>query len=210
MKKTFNKNLKENLLNEIRRHREADQITQGIYGDPKNSARGFCAVGCAIHSLNTLNGTVKETNDHIFYADTVLGGETALAYLENKIFEMLPKKQAILWPERFITAVPEDTDLSLAMPRFFVWLMDEISQYAEKSPSVLAAINAVKELCTRKINGDAITKEEWKNAAYAAADAAYAAAYAARAAYAVIAAKMADKIIEILENSTGIRILAPK
>ena len=102
--------LKKDFVKEVKRHYDADQIVQGTYGDSKNPDEGFCAVGCAIDSLNILKGKTIETNNHNAY-ETELGIPEWLARLEDTIFEGLPKDKAMKWPLRFAKAVPVGKDL---------------------------------------------------------------------------------------------------
>ena len=69
-----------------------------------------CAVGCAVHSLNVKLGKEYRTSDHSVY-EKELGIPEWLAHLEDTIFEGLPKEEAKLWPEKFLSAIPVGTDL---------------------------------------------------------------------------------------------------
>ena len=93
-----NPELKEVAIAKMRAHRDADELVQG-YGYWEDG-KG-CAVGCLI-----------ESNDHMKY-EKVFGIPVILAYLEDRIFEGLPKKLAREWPERFLNAIPVGVDLSL-------------------------------------------------------------------------------------------------
>lgn len=131
--KTFSQSLKDKMVAETIKHREADQIVQGTYGQTEDGKWRGCAVGCAIHSLNKIKKKDLKTSDHTLY-ETYLGIPKAIARLEDTIFEGLPVEVAKLWPERFIKAVPVDTDLSLVIPKFYLKiLLDKkhgIRQYA--------------------------------------------------------------------------------
>jgi hypothetical protein len=94
-------------LARVRAHRAADQIVHGQYWE---DGKG-CAVGCTIHS-----------SDHASY-ETELGIPTALAYLEDRMFESMSNGKALEWPERFLKAVPVGADLSGVVPQFLAWLM---------------------------------------------------------------------------------------
>lgn len=178
-------NLKTMLLEEIKKHRKADQIIQGTYGKEEDGKWRGCAVGCSIHSLNIRLDKNYKTQDHLVY-EKELGISQSLAYLEDRIFEGLPKEKAVLWPERFIKAIKPGADLSLAIPKFMVWLMDDLHQYYKNYSDVSKALTTVRDLYQRIIEGKEVTDKEWNDAARAAAEAAY--------------EKMADKLIEILEE----------
>ena len=204
--------LKAMLVEEIKKHRAADEIAQGSYG---NGEGPWCAVGCSIKSLNDRLGKSYATGDHSVY-EIELGIPRIIARLEDRIFEGLDKKIAADFPLRLAKAVPVGADLSLVWPRFIVWLLidekDGVLKYAKKEASV-ASIKRVAELYQRTIDGQEVTVDTWKetrknaDAAYdaaayaadAAADAyAYAYAYAARKDF---YSKCADKLIEILKST---------
>ena len=90
--------LKDQRIAQVRAHREADQLVKGIYWE---NGKG-CAVGCTVHG-----------NNHRAY-EIELGIPAELAFLEDQIFERLPNGQAMLWPERFLQAIPVGVDLRLS------------------------------------------------------------------------------------------------
>ena len=203
--KTFNQEKKDLLVAEIIRHREADQLMQGTYGQEKHGDWKGCAVGCAIHSLNLTLGKTYSTNDHSVY-ETELGIPELLAILEDRIFEGLSVEDSKTWPEKFMQAVPVEADLSLVWPKFAVWLLvdekDGVLQYADSHRSI-AAITRVAELYKKVIDGETVDRQTWRDAdadayasAYASASAsasassAYASAYAAASAAAYAAASV--------------------
>src|SRR5580704_4686592 len=87
--------LKDQRIAQVRAHRLADQLVHGTYWE---NGRG-CAVGCTIHS-----------GHHEAY-ETELGIPVELALAEDHIFESLPDGKALLWPERFLEAIPVGVDL---------------------------------------------------------------------------------------------------
>ena len=191
--KTFTQKKKDALLAEIIRHQEADQIIQGIYGNDKNGkAWKGCAVGCSIHSLNQLEGKKFQLGDHHVY-ETELGIPEPLAYLEDRLFEGMPKEQALSWPARFISAVPVDTDLSLVLPAFYIRILTDkehgVRQWAFDDGK--KAIDQVVEVHKSHIAIGTRDEEAARSAAesaYSAAESAYSAAAAAvySAAYSVV------------------------
>lgn len=100
--------IKEKYLKRVREHREADEIAQGQYW---RNGKG-CAVGCTLHG-----------DDHSAY-ERELGIPIALAYLEDRLFELMPLRRSKLWPEEFLQAVPVGADLSGVVARFLVRLQE--------------------------------------------------------------------------------------
>ena len=167
------KKVKAKYLKRVRMHAKADEIVKGTYW---NKGKG-CAVGCTVHSA-----------DHGAF-ETELGIPKTLARLEDGIFEGLPNELAKTWPERFLKSIKVGADLSKVGPKFLVWLLEDVIQYAK--PDGKVAIQAVVDLYKRQINGEVITRTQWldaRSAAAAADDAAYAAYTAYAAAYAAYAA----------------------
>ena len=217
------KKLKADLVAEALKHQKADEIIQGTYGDED----GWCAVGCTIKSYNDKRGKTFNTNDHSMY-ETELGIPRMLARLEDRLFEGMDLKDAKGFPVKFLRAVNVGADLSMVWTKFIIWLLidekDGVIKFA--SPKGEVAIKNVAKLYLRKLAGDEPTRDEWRvaaaaaadaDAADAAADAAAAYAYAADAdaadaaayAYAAYAADarethyktMANKLLEILRGS---------
>ena len=191
--KTFNQELKNEIVTEIIRHRKADQIIQGTYGTGNGDEWKGCAVGCAIRSLNIKKGMNLNVSSHIVYEDQ-FGIPVVLARLEDRIFEGLSVENCKTWPENFMYAIPVNTDLSLVWPKFAVWLLNEVIGYAKNDDQRLA-IKDVTDLYLKVISGETVSAEQWRSArrnvgncitdAYAAHDAVtvYSAATAAAAAY---------------------------
>ena len=180
-----NTKLKKMLVAEITRHKKVDQITQGTYGDPNNPDRGFCAVGCSVHSLNLKLGKSYKTDDHTVY-EKELGIPEWLARLEDTIFEGLPKKEAIEWPLRFAKAVPVGVNLEPVKWKFCAYLMQEnidrvlkLNISDELKKQVVDAVRGVLNLHTR-----AIETGNWdESAAESAAESAWSVAESARSAW---------------------------
>jgi len=99
--------LKELYLARVVTHREADELVQGIgWEDGKG-----CAIGCTL-----------EVYSHAQY-EIELGVPRVLAHLQDRIFEGLPRADAMLWPERFLDAIEPGADLSDVWPEFAIWLL---------------------------------------------------------------------------------------
>jgi hypothetical protein len=180
--------IKVKYINRVIRHKNADAIIQG-YGYFKDG-KG-CAVGCTIHG------------DNHFAYETELGIPATIAYLEDRIFEGLPVKEAKRWPLQFLRSIKPGADLSKVWPKFAVWLLTDVKagviQYPHFTDSK-RSIQNVADLYLRLVDGYTVTKTEWRNAAsaayasaaFAADAAAYAAKAAAAAAYTAAYATYAD------------------
>lgn len=117
-------NLKDMFLEEIVKHRKADQILQGTYGKTVDGKWKGCAVGCSIHSLNIRLKKNYDTDDHSVY-EKALGVPEWLARLEDTIFEGLSAEEAKLWPEKFAKAIPVGVNLEPIKWRFSAYLLKE-------------------------------------------------------------------------------------
>ena len=195
--------LKSRFTAHVERHRQEDMVFQGTYGDVVDGSWRGCAVACSLRSLDEIEGRPlqRDNRSHVDLAKR-LGIPLQLAYLEDKIFEGLPRKEALSWPTRFAQAIPVGADMSLVWPRFALWLLVDpdagVLRFARTVP-VQRAISGVAALFARQIAGEMVTLQEWRTArsdaaaaAYAAADAAYAAYADADAAAAAYAAAYAD------------------
>lgn len=135
--KSFNQELKSALVAEIRKHREQDQVIQGNYGYLEEGKFRGCAVGCAIDSLFKVHGHDTPyylCSDHGIY-ERELGLPRILAELQDVIHEGLSDESFPTWPERFMEAVPTETDLSKVWPGFTIWLIGDF--LAEKQRIVV-------------------------------------------------------------------------
>lgn len=165
--KSFNKELKSALVAEIRKHREQDQVVQGSYGEDSTGKFRGCAVGCAIHALADINGKFLFTDDHEIY-ERELGLPRILAELQDVIHEVLSDESFPTWPERFMEAVPTETDLSLVFPKFALWfLVDEeygILNYAIGTKHQ-EAVEEAAGLFSAIVAGEHIPLQVWKDCA---------------------------------------------
>ncbi len=205
----------------VERHRREDAVMRGTYGEMVSGQWRGCAVGCSLRSLDEIDGKPHRLEGYGNHAELSkrLGIPLTLAYLEDRIFEGLPKAEAMLWPTLFAKAIPVGADLSLVWPRFAHWLLVDpvvgVRRLA-KTDRARSGIDGVAALFARQMAGGAVTLAEWmeaRSAAYAAAaaaDADAAAAYAAAAAAAAAAwrakkqkatIKQADKLIEIIKSA---------
>jgi len=122
--------VKEYYLARIREHAAHDEIIKGTYWQ---KGKG-CAVGCTIHS-----------SSHSHY-ETCLGIPTAIAWMQDSIFENLPNADAMVFPEAFLLAIPVGADLSLVMPRMMLWLMSDNTYGAKRYMENHSSINRVIKL----------------------------------------------------------------
>jgi hypothetical protein len=163
--KTFKNNpqLKKDLLRELRKHRKADEIIQGVYWE---DGKG-CAVGCSIQSLKDIKHKDFDNADHSLY-ETELGLPEWLAQLEDRIFEGLPNGKARNFPIDLIAAIPVGIgkkQMDIVYHKFLYWLL------IDKNDGVIKYSNAITDKAIRDIaelHNKAITKkvteEEWESA----------------------------------------------
>lgn len=187
--------LKDLLVKEIENHRKQDQIIQGTYG--RGTGKNFkgCAVGCAIHSLNTKLGKRYSTSDHSVY-ETELGIPEWLARLEDTIFEGLPVEESKKWPGQFTKAIPVGANLEPVKWKFSAYLMKEnldrvlsLDISDELKEQVVSAIRQVLA-----VHQNAIKSGEWdESAARSAESAAWSAARSAAESAAWSAAESAAR-----------------
>jgi hypothetical protein len=166
---------KEFYLKRLNDHRLNDELIKGTYWE---NGRG-CGIGCTVHS-----------GDHAAY-EKQLGIPRVLARLEDGLFEALPNGEAMLWPERFLSAIQPGADLSLIWPRFAVWMLVDakwgVLQFALTEQSK-TSIQSVADGYKSVIEG---ATPNWQEIAAAAAAAAADAAAAAAARWAAAAARWA-------------------
>lgn len=193
--------IKAKYLARVREHREADQLVKGQYW---SGGKG-CAVGCTIHG-----------REHRCY-ETELGIPQVLAHIEDVLFEVLPNGQAMVWPEKFLSAIEPGADLSRIGDRFLHWsLTDEVDGMIRfaKTDQQRAVITRVGKLYEYKIQRKKIKPNDWKTVrrevadAVARGDVAYAVAYAVAyddaayvAAHAKAPVRQAEKLIELLRTA---------
>jgi hypothetical protein len=194
--------IKDRYLARVRAHREADNL---VRGQGWENGRG-CAVGCTL-----------EAYDHSRYP-TELGIPEWLARVEDTLFEGMPKKKAMLWPERFLAAIQPGVDLEKVKAPFLIFILESAltSFDHEKYPDCKKAIGDVIALwrlgetdleefaraawTARAAARAAEAAEAAEAAAWAAEAAAWAARAAAWAARAATYEKFADELIRLIEE----------
>jgi len=198
--------LKASFLEEIGKHEQADMLRKGSYGNgiPDCGFKG-CAIGCALHSLNKLQGKppselANDTGNHERYV-TELGLPLWLAYMEDHIFESLPDNLSKTWPRRLAEAIPVGACVhDLVLAKILRWTLAAErfgARYATEDAAVVAVVDRIVALFDRTIRGDEPTSKEW-DAARAAWDAR--AARAARAAWDAWAAYTCDAFYPALSE----------
>lgn len=90
--------LKEAMIAQMKSHMEQDKLIRGTYGDAEDgdSFKG-CAVGCALDSLNIIEGKKESTGKHERYEEE-LGIPEILARLEDDLFEEMSKEDSKIFP----------------------------------------------------------------------------------------------------------------
>ena len=208
--------LKSDILATLAAHRAADEIVKGQYWQ---DGKG-CAVGCTIKSGN-----------HMAY-ESQFGIPVVLAQIEDRIFEGLPNDKAMLWPERFMSAINVGADLSLVGWKFQWWLLtDEAVNPGINHPLVKDAVKLCADALypltketpagwsaarvaarSTALNAARVAESAALNAARVAtrstalngAWSAWSASLAARnAAESAAYEKMADKLIDLLAECGG-------
>jgi hypothetical protein len=160
--------IKAKYVKRVEAHRKADELVRGIGWE---NGRG-CAVGCTL-----------ENYDHSRYPIEI-GLPEWLARLEDYLFENLPQKEAMTWPERFLKAIPvganvENVQHNLAirrLDRLIVSQTKALSQnkgdLAKGIAAVIASIETVKALHHAQVDGKMCPTDAARSAARSAAESA--------------------------------------
>ena len=180
--------IKTKYLRRVRAHRQADLLAQGETGSPSKGERG-CAVACTL-----------DRYDHKGY-ESELGLPEWLARLEDTIFEGLPPKEAMKWPDQFLNAIPVGVNLDRVRYRFALALLGENTERVksleiddELKQKVLDAIEQVAA-----VNRVAEETGEWdESAAWSAAESAESAWSAAWSAAYI---RYRDILLDLLRNA---------
>ena len=141
--------VKDFYLRQVSLHEQAGHIAQGAYYDICGDVVRACAVGCIAETDNNPHRTMSKK----------LALPEWLCYVEDSVFEGLPKSHFKTFPRRFIEAIPVGADTNKILHQFFHWLLvDERNGVlkavdAKKYPSVREAILAIAELHKKVIDG---------------------------------------------------------
>jgi len=169
------KSIKTNILKQLQKHHDADELVKGQYWE---GGKG-CAVGCTIYSSN-----------HSEY-EPRFGIPQMLAKLEDRIFEGLPNDKAKEWPIAFMSAIKPGADLSRVGWQFMHWLLtDETVNPGINHPLVKDAIKQCADVLISLTKGQPVDESAARSARSAES-----AAWSAESAYVL----MSEKIIELLK-----------
>jgi len=212
--------VKEFYLARVRHHREADELIQRTGWENGHG----CAIGCTLEEFNHKNYPEK------------IGLPVWLAYTKDAVFEGIPKKEAMKFPEQFLSACQVGIDYTLMRHDWVVFLLTEIIPESERKKKYI--INII-DLHKKAISGEeipekmlddkgaaaeaAIAKDIAWSAAWSvvwsaaeAADNAVSSAWFATkatawdAAEAVAYLKMRDRLLEMLKNWEAVKALPEK
>ena len=176
--------LKADFLAEIGKHEQLDAVVQGAYDATMGDQFRGCAIGCSLHSLNTISGKPNRAiSDHARYEEE-LGLPIWLAYLEDNIFERLPLELAKTWPRRFAEAIPVGAIVEdIVLAKILRWTLADAEfgvRFATDKAEIRGHIDTIVAMFDAEIAGTC-TADQREVAARAAWDAR--AAWAARAAW---------------------------
>ena len=108
---------KEQLLQSIRYHQEADHFRKGEFWNDTNETG--CGVGCSIHDF-----APGMESEHSTYED-LFGIPMELAVLEDALFEQMDREDDLgRWPKEFISAIPQGANLDRAAGRWLLKLLE--------------------------------------------------------------------------------------
>lgn len=208
--KSFNgeAQLKADLIDEMKKHQEADDFLKGTYAKQNGRFKG-CAVGCSVQSLIVRRGVKIAHNDHAALGDAI-GAPEWLMRLQDTLFENLPEKESKAFPVKFYEAMPVGVNLDPVKWKFCAFIL---KGNIERVLSLKDIEDNLREQVVTAIQGvlsvheKAIQSGEWdQSAAESAASAAGSAARSAArsAAWSAESAayiKYADNLLELLREA---------
>lgn len=144
--------LKDLTLAQVRRHREADEIIQGVYFV---NGKG-CHLGCLTHSSRGNHSELEE-----LLAIPVQVG----SWLEA-VFELLPKEDCAQWVEGSTQAIAAGADLSRCHHALAAWLLSDESPLSAGNQHELVACAVIwaRVLHQRAASGRLVSWREWRAA----------------------------------------------
>jgi len=158
--------LKQRTVAQMRQHREADRLIQGMYiqGDPNGDAWRGSNIGC-----------LAQGKGHADVA-RLLNCPLQIPYLMDVIFECLPIDAARAWAVDNIEAIPVGADLTHVWPRIVMWLLTDaqygVMQHANTDEE-RDAIQGVADVYQQAIDNDTeVDIDAMRRSAGRAADAA--------------------------------------
>ena len=179
---------KKNWIKIAKEHQKYDRFIQGKWLDEKiKDYYSGCFYGC-----------MTQTNDNtLLEASKVMELPLWLVYLSEKIFEGLPKEDALLFPVQLLEAVSIKMDEEKVWKRFmYELLMDKEKGQITFTKKNSLQYKAVKQ-CADLFLDDEINQSATRSTAESAAWSAWSAESAESAAYKSIG----DKLIELLEKA---------
>ena len=158
--------LKDAFVKEIETHRRLDAFIQGTYDDGYVGVFKGCSVGCSIHSMNRIQGTSINYEDHAALAEAV-GWPEWLVRLQDTLFEGMSEEDSKNWTLSLANAVPVGKDINPVKWRFCSYLMQGNIERVENldinealKAKVITAIEQCKEL-----HDNAIKTGQWDESA---------------------------------------------
>ena len=202
--------LKEDLIDEMKKHQEADDLIKGTYSEMSGKFLG-CAIGCSVQSLITRRGVSIKHDDHKALGDAI-GSPEWLMRLQDTLFENLPEKESKEFPVKFYQAMPVGVDLEPVKWRFCAFILKENIERVlaldidEKlKEQVVDAVRGVLVLHEKAIENGNWDESAAKSAAWSAKSAAKSAAWSAEsAAWSAKSAayiKYADELLRLLREA---------
>jgi hypothetical protein len=163
---------KEELLKELRWHKDQDNFAKGNYFiDGKG-----CAVGCSLESVARLKNIKLSYSNHKEY-EKLFNIPEWLAYLEDRIFEGVSMERSKLWSIEFIDAINIGADLEKVKAPFLLYVLESnLGRLQEKK--FKQQREAVRQ-CIALWKREDIGSPDWESARSAAWSAAWSAEVAA-------------------------------
>jgi hypothetical protein len=185
--------LKDEQVAKARTHREASEFDKHTYFS-KNGETRVCAVGCLTEDPN---------GGHHKYPELFCIPEW-MAYLEEMIFVGLPDEKMVLWPERFLGAIPVGADFDGLADRLAIRRLKEeclpLSGHWPESVKAQVVASIEQTIAALEGKGDREAAESAAESAESAAESAESAARSARSA-AWSAAWSAESAAESAESA---------
>jgi hypothetical protein len=173
----MNEAQRQEFLDQSRAHYAADMLIQGTYGEKEGGTFRGCSVGCHLMHI----GPERDHGPHATVAGHY-GYPEWLAHLQDNVFEGLPDDECNRWHLQLAEALydlPDNYDWQAARHRGHAAILRVALQHAGTAASVVQTVIGLHERAAR---GEAVSDEDWAEAARAAraAEAAAGATWAAR------------------------------
>jgi len=162
---TFNKAQKAHWISIMQEHQDADRLTQGLWWS--QDANKGCFFGCAMQSEENV----------LEHASEAMNLPKWLVYLAEKIFERLPKDEALTFPVELLKAIPTDVNIDEVKHKIAIKRLSKLDQ---DNLEVSEAIQGVIACHEQALEGT--TGIDWNTARSVARSVAWSAEAAARSA----------------------------